>query len=554
MAAEAKEPTWSMGDDAPLAVLSERPRPLSAYFRQRFAQVTNPPIDSLRERSVLALDTFIGARGNLLVETEEKAELIRLRSVVITESQLKRISKLNSEHLRAARISTVFPLNETDLPTALDSLLATVREQVLAGATILVLSDRGVNDEHAAIPMLLAVGAIHNDLIRAGLRMAVDLVCETGEVWDVHHLACLIGYSASAVHPYLALQAAGALAGTRGHELLAIDDLQRNYITALEKGLLKITSQMGISTVMGYRGAQIFETIGLGPELVEFAFAGTPARLGGIGLAEIEADIRRRHEAAWSDPAAKLADPGFVRFRKDGEHHGYSPTVAKALQAAATSGNLIDFKAYHDMVKEHPPTAVRDLIEIKPLGEAVPLDEVEPAEEIVKRFVVTAMSLGALSPEAFQTLAIAMNRIGARSNSGEGGEDPDWYEPTGADVGAQQGQAGRLRPLRRHRALPRDGRRARDQDGPGLQARRGRPAARPQGDRLHRPHAPRRARPAADLAAAAPRHLLDRGPRPAHLRPAPGQPDARRSASSWSPKPASARSRPAWPRPGPTTS
>jgi glutamate synthase domain-containing protein 2/glutamate synthase domain-containing protein 3 len=192
---------------------------------------------------------------------------------------------------------------------------------------------------------------------------------------------------------------------------------------------------MGISTVMGYLGAQIFETIGLGPELVGFAFAGTPARLGGIGMAEIEADIRSRHEAAWSDPAAKLSDPGFVRFRKDGEHHGYSPTVAKALQAAATSGNLIDFKAYHDMVREHPPTAVRDLIEIKPLGEAIPLDEVEPAEEIVKRFVVTAMSLGALSPEAFQTLAVAMNRIGARSNSGEGGEDPAWYQPTGDDIG-----------------------------------------------------------------------------------------------------------------------
>jgi glutamate synthase domain-containing protein 2/glutamate synthase domain-containing protein 1/glutamate synthase domain-containing protein 3 len=435
MAAESKEPTWSMGDDAPLAVLSERPRPLSAYFRQRFAQVTNPPIDSLRERSVLSLDTFIGPRGNLLIETEEKAELIRLQSVVITESQLKRISKLNSDHLRAATISTLFALNQTDLPTALDALLGTVREQVLAGATVLVLSDRGVDESHATIPMLLAVGAIHNDLIRAGMRMAVDFVCETGEVWDVHHLACLIGYSASAVHPYLALQASGALAGTRGHELLSVDELQRNYISALEKGLLKITSRMGISTVMGYLGAQIFETIGLGPELVEFAFAGTPARLGGIGLAEIETDIRRRHEAAWTDPAAKLADPGFVRFRKDGEHHGYSPTVAKALQAAATSGNLIDFRAYHDMVREHPPTAVRDLIEIKPLGDAIPLDEVEPADEIVKRFVVTAMSLGALSPEAFQTLAVAMNRIGARSNSGEGGEDPEWYEPTGADIG-----------------------------------------------------------------------------------------------------------------------
>jgi glutamate synthase (NADPH/NADH) large chain/glutamate synthase (ferredoxin) len=435
MASEAKEPTWSMGDDAPLAVLSERPRPLSAYFRQRFAQVTNPPIDSLRERSVLSLDTFIGPRGNLLIEAEEKAELIRLPSVVITESQLNRISALNTDHLRAARLSTLFPLHETDLPSALDELLASAREQVLAGATVLVLSDRGVDADHAAIPMLLAVGAIHNDLIRTGQRMTVDLVCETGEVWDVHHLACLIGYSAAAVHPYLALQAAGALTGTRGHELLTVDELQRNYIAALEKGLLKITSKMGISTVMGYLGAQIFETIGLGPELAELAFAGTPARLGGIGLAEIEADIRSRHAAAWSAPGTKLPDPGFVRFRKDGEHHGYNPTVAKALQAASASGSLIDFTAYRDLIKDHPPAAVRDLLELRPLGPSIPVETVEPATEIVTRFVVTAMSLGALSPEAFQTMAIAMNRIGARSNSGEGGEDPAWYEPAGDDVG-----------------------------------------------------------------------------------------------------------------------
>jgi glutamate synthase (ferredoxin) len=435
MAAEEKEPTWSMGDDAPLAVLSERPRPLSAYFRQRFAQVTNPPIDSLRERSVLSLDTYIGERGNLLVESEEKAELIRLQSVVITEAQLKRISSLDTDHLRAVQLSTLFALNETDLPAALDALLASVREAVVNGATILVLSDRGVDETQAPIPMLLAVGAIHNELIRSGQRMAVDIVCETGEVWDVHHLACLIGYSASAIHPYLALQAAGSLAGSRGHELLSVEDLQKNYLKSLEKGLLKIASKMGISTVMGYLGAQIFETVGLGPELVEFAFAGTPARLGGIGLAEVEADVRRRHAEAWADPTAKLPDPGFVRFRKDGEHHGYTPALAKVLQAASASGQPVDFQVYRDTIKNHPPTAVRDLMEVKPLGPAIPIDEVEPALEIVKRFVVTAMSLGALSPEAYQTLAVGMNRIGGRSNSGEGGEDPDWYDTAGDDVG-----------------------------------------------------------------------------------------------------------------------
>ncbi len=243
----------------------------------------------------------------MLTESETQAELIRLQSVVITQSQLECICSFDTEHLRAVKISTLFALNETDLPTALDALLANVGEQVLAGKTILVLSDRGVDAEHAAIPMLLAVGAIHNELIRAGQRMAVDIVCETGEVWDVHHLACLIGYSASAIHPYLALQASAALAGTRNHEQLTVDELQRNYIKSLEKGLLKIASKMGISTVMGYLGAQIFETIGIGPELIEFAFTGTPARLGGIGLAEIEIDIRRRHADAWADPAAKLS-------------------------------------------------------------------------------------------------------------------------------------------------------------------------------------------------------------------------------------------------------
>jgi len=429
MAQEAKEPTWSMGDDAPLAVLSEMPRPLSAYFRQRFAQVTNPPIDSLRERVVLSLDSFIGARGNLLVESEEKAELIRLKSVVVTESQLDRIKRLDSHHLRSTTISTVFDLTTTDLPTALDGVLAQVRDAVLNGYTIAVLSDRGVDATHAPIPMLLAVGAIHNELIRSGQRMVIDLVCETGEVWDVHHLACLIGYSAIAIHPYLALQAAAAIAGTRGNEHLTVDELQRNYIKALESGMLKISCKMGISTIMGYLGAQIFETVGIGPELIEFAFRGTPARLGGIGLAEIEEDIRRRHAGAWAVPDAKLPDPGFVRFRKDGEAHGYSPSMAKMLQKAAVTGEPVDFESYREHLRTQPPTTVRDLLELKPAGPAIAIDQVEPASEIVKRFVVTAMSLGALSPEAFQTLAIAMNRLGGRSNSGEGGEDPEWFTP-----------------------------------------------------------------------------------------------------------------------------
>jgi glutamate synthase (ferredoxin) len=441
MAGEAKEPTWSMGDDAPLAVLSDKPRPLASYFRQRFAQVTNPAIDSLRERKIMALDSFIGPRGNLLVEHPDQARLVHLPSVLIDEAQLAALAAIDDGPLRSARISTLF-----EVPSATDSTPGTILEATLArmladaesairaGTGLLLLSDRGVDATHAAAPMLLAVAALHHHLIREGLRMQVDLLVETGEVWDVHALACLIGYGASAVHPYLALAAAAALAGTRGHETLTTADLRRNYVTALENGLLKVTSKMGISTAMGYRGAQIFETIGIDAALVERHFTGTPARLGGIGFAEIEADTLRRHQEAYAEEAAKLPDLGLVRFRKEGEPHAYSPPIVTALQQAVRSGEPVDYQAYRGLVSSQPLTAVRDLLTVKPLGEPVPLTEVEPAEAILRRFVVTAMSLGALSPEAYRTLAIAMNRLGARSNSGEGGEDPHWYDEAGPDV------------------------------------------------------------------------------------------------------------------------
>ena len=445
MAGEAKEPTWSMGDDAPLAVLSDKPRPLSSFFRQRFAQVTNPAIDSLRERKVMALDGFLGPRGNLLVEEPSQARLLHLPSVLLTEAELDALKGLDGP-LRAATVSTLFrvptgtPDGDGGTPTGalladtLDRVIADAEAAVRDGAGLLVLSDRGVDATHAPLPMLLAVGAIHHHLIRAGLRARVDLVCETGEVCDVHALACLIGYGAGAVHPYLALAASAALAGTRGYEALSADDLRRNYRTALENGFLKVCSKMGISTAMGYRGAQIFETIGLDPGLVDRCFAGTPARLGGLGLAEIGEDVLRRHRGAFAAPAAKLPDLGFVRYRKDGEPHAYAPPTVKALQLAVNADDPAAYRAYRDLVAAQPPTAIRDLLAVSPLGAPVPLAEVEPAEAILRRFVVTAMSLGALSPEAYRTLAIAMNRLGARSNSGEGGEDPGWYDEAGPDV------------------------------------------------------------------------------------------------------------------------
>jgi glutamate synthase domain-containing protein 2/glutamate synthase domain-containing protein 3 len=436
MAGESKEPTWSMGDDAPLAVLSTRARPLSAYFRQRFAQVTNPPIDSLREKKVMALDAYIGPRANILTEDARAAEIVHLPSVVLKEHQFQALASMDQGGLRGTTLSTLFPVS--DGPAGLTALLDWLTDAALQAAkdgySIIALTDRGVDAERAAAPMLLVVGALHQALIRAGLRMQTDLIVETGEVWDVHQLACLIGYGASAVHPYLALNAAANLEGQRGFDGMTRPELQQNYLKMLEYGFLKVCSKMGISTAAGYRGAQIFEAIGVGPEVIERCFTGTPSKLGGIGFTEIGEDLLARHAEAFAAPDAKLPDPGYLRFRKDGEAHALNPTVAKSIQKFAESNEKADFEAYHDLVKQHPKTTVRDLIAIKPLGPAIPVDEVEPAEAIIQRFVVTAMSLGALSPEAFRTLAIAMNRIGARSNSGEGGEDPAWYDESGFDI------------------------------------------------------------------------------------------------------------------------
>ncbi|HVL24853.1 MAG TPA: glutamate synthase large subunit [Thermomicrobiales bacterium] len=434
MAGEKKEPTWSMGDDAPLAVLSDVPRPLTAYFRQRFAQVTNPAIDSLRERRVMALDTWLGPRGNLLAESPEQARLVHLPSVVLAAHQLDAIRAMTD--LTVAEISTVFPIAEGEgaLEQALGRIVADAEQAVRAGAGVLLLSDRAVDEAHVFVPMALVVGGIHHHLINAGLRMRADLVCETGEVWDVHQLAILVGYGAAAVHPYLALEAAAALSGTRGYETTRPQELRRNYIAMLEYGFLKVTSKMGISTASGYRGAQIFEILGLGPAVVDRCFAGTPSRLGGIGFREIEEDVLKRHGAAFAEMSPRLPDHGQIKFKKDGESHAFAPTIVKAIQEASQNNDKAAYEQYRELIRQQPATTIRDLLEIRPLGAPVPLEEVESAVDIASRFVVTAMSLGSLSPEAHSTLAIAMNRIGARSNSGEGGEDPHWYDVKGPDI------------------------------------------------------------------------------------------------------------------------
>ena len=434
MAGEKKEPTWSMGDDAPLAVLSEVPRPVTAYFRQRFAQVTNPPIDSLRERSVMALDTWLGPRGNLLAQIGDHARLVHLHSMLLAANEMQAIRAL--DQVKIQELSTVFLVarDEGALELALGRLVAEAERAVRDGAGILILSDRAVDAGHAPIPMLLLVGAMHNHLIETGLRMQVDLVCETGEVWDVHQLAVLIGYGAAAVHPWMALDAASALSGTRGYEQVRPLELRQNYLHMMEYGFLKVMSKMGISTVSGYRGAHIFEILGLGTPIVERCFPGTPSRLDGIGFGEIEEDVRKRHSDAYTQLAPRLPDQGMIKFKKDGESHAFAPSIVTAIQDASQKNDKTAYEEYRNLIRQQPLTTIRDLMELRPAGDPVPLEEVESASRIADRFVVTAMSLGSLSPEAHSTLSIAMNRMGARSNSGEGGEDPAWYDMTGPDI------------------------------------------------------------------------------------------------------------------------
>ena len=369
------EPLGSMGDDTPLAVLSARPRLLFSYFKQRFAQVTNPPIDPLRESLVMSL-------GEPL---------------------------LDSEDVSGERLSLLF---ESHLGEALDRLLANAATAVRNGAARLVLSDRGVDASHAAIPSLLAVSAVHQHLIREGLRLDTSIVADTGEARDDHQIAALLGFGADAVCPWLALDLAG--------------ENRDRYRDAITKGLLKIMSKMGVSTMRSYRGAQLFEALGIAGDVIDRHFTGTPSPIGGIGLDDIERDVLQRHHDAYRSGATALQDEGFFRYRQRGEAHANEPRVIKALHKAIESGTPIDYKTYAELVHARDPLTLRDLLEFRS-GASIPLDEVEPAGAIVRRFMTAAMSLGALSSEAQQVLAAAMNRLDARSNSGEGGEPPEVY-------------------------------------------------------------------------------------------------------------------------------
>ncbi len=430
MANDGKEPVGSMGDDTPLAMLSERPQLLYNFFSQRFAQVTNPPIDPLREELVMSLDLHLGRRRNIFREKAPYARLIRIPSPVLLDSELRRLSGSGLPGFDAETLPALFAPSEgaESLRRALDRICLQAVRAVESGKTLLILSDRGVDSNQAPIPMLLAVGAVHHHLIRQGKRMQASLIVESGEPREVHHIAALIGYGASAVNPYLVYENLYELirAGRLEDEITYATALA-NYRHALEAGILKVICKMGISTLSSYCGAQIFDAVGLHSDVIDRYFTGTVSQVGGIGLADIAEDAAERHLQAFQpERSPALKDAGIYRFRRDGEYHAFNPPVFKAIHSVAKTGNYKDFTAYSRLVEGRPAASLRDLMAFRE-GHSVPLEEVEPVEAIRRRFVSSAMSHGALSREAHETLAIALNRIGAKSNSGEGGEDPARY-------------------------------------------------------------------------------------------------------------------------------
>jgi glutamate synthase (NADPH/NADH) large chain len=434
MAMNGQEPIGSMGHAA-RAVLSQKPQLLYSYFKQLFAQVTNPPIDPYRENLVMSLRSFVGREGNLLSESAEHCKQLSLSHPVLTNDDLDKLRNINIEELRATVIPLFFgPTDEREpLSDALKRVCQEVERAVDAGYTLVILSDRGVDAEKVPIPALLATSTVHHYLVGQKKRQLTGLIVETGEARDVMHFATLIGYGASAVNPYLALETLAELhgEGKLGPDL-KLEVAIENYITAVKKGLLKIMSKMGVSTLRSYRGAQLFEAVGLDSSLVEQHFPGTPSRIGGLGLAEVAREARARHHAAFSEVAEPeaLESGGLIHQRRDGESHIWSPETIVLVQRAIRENDYGLFKQYTKLADDFSRSlcTLRGLLRFKS-RDPVPLEEVEPVESIVKRFVSSAMSFGSISQEAHEAIAIGMNRVGAWSNSGEGGEDVARYQP-----------------------------------------------------------------------------------------------------------------------------
>ncbi|MCS6897778.1 MAG: glutamate synthase-related protein, partial [Nitrospira sp.] len=435
MVVEGQEAVSSMGTDTPLAVLSDRPQLLFKYFKQLFAQVTNPPIDPIREELVMSLSTNIGPKPNLMEENPESCRRIRVKQPILTNAELQKIREIADPHFRSKTIKMLFPVAEgaDGLEPAVENLCREASQAIREGYKFLILSDRGVNEEWAPIPSLLGIAAVHHHLVRECTRTEVGLIVESGEPRDVHHFACLIGFGAGAVNPYLVFESLVDMERD-GYlpEGLDAQTAEGKYIKAVGKGLLKIFSKMGISTVQSYCGAQIFEAIGLSRELVDRYFTGTASRIEGIGIREIGEETVRRHRVAYEPaPIRQLDFGGEIHYRAQGEHHNWNPETIYKLQHATRLNDPKIYEEFAQLVNDESKrrSNLRGLLDFKFLPEPIPLEEVEPATEIVKRFTTGAMSFGAISKEAHETLAIAMNRIGAKSNTGEGGEDPERFVP-----------------------------------------------------------------------------------------------------------------------------
>ena len=436
MAANGLEPTGSMGTDTALAVLSDRSRLLYDYFKQLFAQVTNPPLDGIREELVTQVATTIGPEANLLEPTPESCRQIKITSPVLTNEDLARVRDVNLPGFKTKTVSILYPVAKggEGLDKALEKVFAEIDSAIDQGYSNIILSDRGVDQEMTAIPALLATAGVHHHMIRSGTRTKVGLILESGEPREVHHFAVLIGYGIGAINPYLAFESLGDMIGKGYLPEMEHESAVKNFIKAVNKGLTKTMAKMGISTVQSYRGAQVFEAIGLNKEFIDQYFTWTASRIGGIGLEEVAKEMSLRHHNAYPDRPSKKPDlewGGEYKWRRDGEYHLFNPDTVFKLQHATRTGQYEIFKEYTDLVNDQSEklATLRGMFEFKKSNQSIPIEEVESIESIMKRFSTGAMSYGSISQESHETLAIAMNRLGAKSNTGEGGEDADRFTP-----------------------------------------------------------------------------------------------------------------------------
>ena len=425
LAETGNEGVGSMGDDTPMAVLSRLERSLYDYFRQKFAQVTNPPIDPLRETIVMSLVTDLGAEQNVFIEGPEHADRVVLSSPVLSQGKYTTLLQLDRPGFQVKKLDCTYNPAEKNLRQAIEELVAAAEQSVREGCTILVLSDRAIGRDRLPVHSLLSVGAVHHHLIRRGLRVDANIVVETASARDSHQIACLLGFGATAVYPYLAYSVLEELI-RHGEVLGEPSTCYKNYRKGINKGLLKIMSKMGISAVSSYRGAQLFEAVGLAREVVDLAFCGVASRIEGADFAELQSDQVALARAAWL-PRKPINPGGLLKYVHGQEYHAFNPDVVMALQQAVASGDYALYQRYAALVNDRPVATLRDLLKPVDAAQPLPLEEVEPIETILPRFDSAGMSLGALSPEAHQALAAAMNRLGARSNSGEGGEDPERF-------------------------------------------------------------------------------------------------------------------------------